>query len=503
MYIIFFLIVFLIILGFRFLIVNEQTMIEQFETEFDRKCVLDVQQLTETDETDEKYSGVLLNVKDFEDPKIVKNVKQKKEDDLRKTKEFKQFKKKHIKKKHKENNEKDDFLSYLNENRKDIDSYKPSEIIRYHEKLNYIKKYLKKPKSYNCNLQEDKNIELSLDNNLKQQIFSNVNDQSIKTLGLNQSVLLKPENKNELMPEAIFEYQKNPEKRVIDLDIFKKNVIDKIMKEKPNETNFKELPESKISIWEKEKIQKVPYKDFYKILAYHRKQMDQHFFNFIKNPLNKKQIVCKEPQKENCSTDIINPRIYKISQTENWYKFEFRYDYYIKNKVFAYSLNSISYIQKNTKSIKIGSINLVSITHEQDIHLHDNKEGDDKHIRIYQNSLKDNNKDFNLYNTSNGYLYDDNEDPILFNEKIQKQILIAQQKQVKDLLVDSRVQQIDKTNYKNIDIYDVNDTNTKIDNLRFTTSLQDYQLDDPTKSIYDYSNYAYEYNNYGQLKNKK
>ena len=106
-----------------------------------------------------------------------------------------------------------------------------------------------------------------------------------------------------------------------------------------------------------------------------------------------------------------------------------------------------------------------------------------------------------MYNTSKGYLFDDNEDPILFNEKLQKQILIAQQDQVQDLLVDSRIQQKeDNINYKDIEIYDVNETNTQVDNLRFTTSLQDYEDD---KSIYDYSNYSYEYDKYDDIEKSK
>ena len=269
-YIVFFIIVFLLILGFRFLIINEQRMIEQFKTKFDRKCILDIKQLTEIDETEEADLGDLLNKIDYENPNVVKNIKKK--EDIRKTKKFKKFKTKNEKKRKKGNNEKDDYLSYLNEYKRDIYSYDPNEIIRYHQKLNQIKTFLKKPKSSNCNLQEDKNIELKINDQLKQQIFSNVNDESLKTLGLNQAVLLKPNNKKELMPEIIFEYQKNPKKRVIDLEIFKKNILDKIkQKESPSETNFKELPRSQVSMWKKEKIHKVPYVEFYKILAYQKK----------------------------------------------------------------------------------------------------------------------------------------------------------------------------------------------------------------------------------------
>ena len=312
-------IIFLIIIAFYFLITNEQK-IEQFQTEFDRKCVLDVKQITEIKDVEEpKNQGVLPNETQFEDPKIVKNIKSKQKNikkKVEKTNNFKKFlKKKEIQKKQIEKqkqqvknedrfkinkndilneiedyDEKDEYLSYLNETSDSLSSYKPEDIIRYHHKLKQIKNYLKKPKSSNCYLSQDKNIEISLDNNLKQQIFSNVNDQSIKTLGLNQSVLLKPENKNELMPEAIFEYQKNPKKRVIDLEIFKENVLDKInQNEKPYESNFAELQNSEVSIFKKQKIQEVPYKDFYKILAFHKKKIDTFFYDFIKNPIYKKQ----------------------------------------------------------------------------------------------------------------------------------------------------------------------------------------------------------------------
>ena len=538
-YIILILIIFLIMFGFRLLIDNEHKMnIEQFQTQFDRSCVLDEAQLVKIKpikKDDEKNNVILLDIPKYEKPiqlnKIENVIQQEiieeesnniedKFSKIEKSDDFKEFvkqknqiKKQQQQKKQQEEqqiqeqqqkqqfsdevedkkdimkffnrkqeiedlDERDELLNYINIKKQKINKYEPEEIIRYHQKLKGIKKFLKKPKSYNCDLQEEKNIELSLDNNLKQQLFSNINNKNIKTLGLNQAVLLNPENKNEIMPEVIFEYQKDAKKRVLDLAVFKKNIIDKIKQnETITETNLQELPNSKISIWKKEEIQTVPYKHFYKILAFHKKELDKHFFSFIKNPINKSQIFCEEPQQTNCSTDIIYPRIYQILQTQNWYQFIFRYEYYIKNKIFAYTLLSKSFIHKTNNSIKIDSLNVVSITHEQDIHLQHNQRNRIKNVKIYNNSLLNKETLSNPYNASNGYLYDDNEDPILFNQKMQKQILKTQQEQVKDLLIDSKIKQDenDKLTYGKINIYDSNDTNSKIDKLRFTKSLQDYE----------------------------
>ena len=324
---------------------------------------------------------------------------------------------------------KDKLLNKINNLRSKIHvDYHPNEVSQYGGKLNFIKTQLHKPYSYNFNNNKLEQEEYELIPDMKYKFLIENSEHSLENRGLNRWELLNPENDRFILPKIIFSYQTDTDKRVIDFDKFKSNILDKIKKYKSvNENKFKELDNSKLSIWEKNKLTEVPYNKFYKIIELQKMLLDKYFYDFIKDPKNKKQVKCLKPEKINCRTKIIRPQIYKILQSKSWFKFIFRFNYYINNKVFAYTLFSKTFINKKNNEIKIQALTLMGLLHEQDIYLNNSNNSknyilDDK-VEIYRNSFKNNVNDFALYDTDKGYLYSDSEKNIIAEKKQQKEIL--------------------------------------------------------------------------------
>ncbi len=326
----------------------------------------------------------------------------------------------------------DSLLNAINKLKDSSNFYHPNEISRYASKLNFLKNYTKKPNSKNCNIPTGKHIAVDVDDKLKEKLFKTVDTKSLLTIGLNRWDILNPTNQNTILPETVFSYQGKSRKRVLDFDVFKTEILDKITKyNSVNEpdSSFKEIENPKLNIYKKNKLTKIPYQYLFRILDQQKTLIDKLFFQYIKTP--NKQIHCDKPIEKNCSTRIIHPQIYKILESVNWYKFIFRYNYYIKDKVFAYTIFSKTFVHKNQNIIRIQELNLKGLLHEQNINL---KEGlhPDNTVQIHDNAMKRSDSVFSLYKPQQGYLYDDNEEPLLFDKKEQVKIVRQHKKDYDD-----------------------------------------------------------------------
>ena len=217
---------------------------------------------------------------------------------------------------------------------------------------------------------------------------------------------------NVILPDIHF--SSFTDKRVLNFDKFKSLVLNKVKKYKIDE-RFTEISNPSINIWKKEKINYVP-NELDNILFFHKKELNRHFYKHIQNNENK-GIRC--PELIECKTIILKPGIIRIFESKNWYKFHIIYSYYIKGKVFAYTLFTITAINKKNKNIKIETIKLIGILHEQDINIYSGytKKNLETQVNIY------NNYPFTPYRTDKGYQRSDSYKNIITTKKIQKNIL--------------------------------------------------------------------------------
>jgi len=232
----------------------------------------------------------------------------------------------------------------------------------------------------------------------------------------NGTGLLNPQKV--ILPDIYF--NSITDKRVMNFNKFKLSVLDKIKKEKVD-ARFTEIKNPSINIWEKETANETPHKLFDKILDFHKKKMNTYFYKYIKNN-EQREILC--PELIDCKTEIIEPGIIRIFESKNWYKFYFVYSYYIKGKVFAYTLFSIAYINKKSYDVKIELIKMIGILHEQDIKLNYGytKKNMETNINIY------NNYPVTPYRTDKGYQRSDNYKNVVSSQEEQMGILKQRKK---------------------------------------------------------------------------
>lgn len=323
---------------------------------------------------------------------------------------------------------KDNLLENINKLKTSKNNYHPNEISRYGSKLKFLKEFKKKPGSFSCNKPFGRDIPIEIEDKYKNKLFKTVDTKSLLSIGLNRWDIVNPNNDNTILPHKVFSYQQKSKKRVLDYDIFKTEIIDKIEKVNSVNTNnekFEEIKNPIINIYKKNKFQIVPYKYFFRILDFQKTKLDKLLFEYASH--DDKQIICEKPVSVTCETKLLFPQIYKISETSNWYKFEFKYNYYIKDKVFAYTLLSKAFIHKKNNKVSIQTLLLKGVLHEQYINLNEGKNSFEPSLNnllhIDNNVIRENGSVFSKYNPEKGYLSDDNEEPILFDKDEQVKLV--------------------------------------------------------------------------------
>ena len=189
--------------------------------------------------------------------------------------------------------------------------------------------------------------------------------------------LLNPENK--ILPQIYFSETNKSRSRIINVDIFKKNVLDKVINKYNNESlnnlKYKEAKDPKLSYFENMEFTVVNEDFFDNIINKLKQYIDGEFQSYIQTLSDTSaDIKCKKDMSD-CETYIWKPGIIQIRENENYYEYTIQFTYYIQNKAFAYVLISKCYIEKisnsnsNSNKLHINKLNIIGLEQEQNIML--------------------------------------------------------------------------------------------------------------------------------------
>jgi hypothetical protein len=235
---------------------------------------------------------------------------------------------------------------FQNEEEKDIPKYDLTEdSIKLDKRFNFFedaKKYIKAPKSSKC---------------FKSQ-FSRE--------------LLNPENK--ILPHLYFTDANKKRSRIINVDVFKKNILDKIVYKFNNEElekgDYKEIADPKLSYFKKMEFTAVDKDVFNNIANKIKTHLDSELKQYVQNLSPTSADIKCDKDMSDCKSNLWNPGIIRIRKNEEYYEYIFQLTYYIHRKAYAYVLIAKCYVNiQNPNFIFINMLNLIGLEHEQNIML--------------------------------------------------------------------------------------------------------------------------------------
>ena len=244
------------------------------------------------------------------------------------------------------------------------------------------KQYLKKPQSYKC-----------------------YNDSQFSR------EILNPQNK--IMPQVYFNDQNSLKSRIINVDDFQNNILDKIVGNYKNnslkETDFIEAKDPKFKPLEAQEYTSVNEDIVDSLLEKIKGIIDNEFYNYVSQSSHSTEIKCNIP-KEDCETHLVNPGIIQIKENDKYILYILQFTYYIKLKAYAYVIVTECYIPResiniDTEGIIINYLHLLGLDPEQNLMLQDGytKMHIDNKVNIY------NDYPYTPYETGHNYHRSSNE----------------------------------------------------------------------------------------------
>jgi hypothetical protein len=184
--------------------------------------------------------------------------------------------------------------------------------------------------------------------------------------------LLNPENK--ILPQVYFSETNKSRSRIINVDIFKNSILNKVTAKYNNSSlnnlDYEEAKDPKFSYFEKMEFTNVDEDSLKNIINRIKLYIDEEFKTYIQTLSDTvADIKCKKDMSD-CETYIWNPGIIRIRQNDTYYEYTIQVTYYIQGKAFAYVLISKCYIGKeNSNNIYINNLNIIGLEQEQNIML--------------------------------------------------------------------------------------------------------------------------------------
>ena len=184
--------------------------------------------------------------------------------------------------------------------------------------------------------------------------------------------LLNPENK--ILPQVYFSDTNKQRSRIINIDVFKKVILDTIVNKYSNNalnnSKYEELADPKLNYFENTKFSIVNKDILNTLISKIKSYVDYELKEYIQNiDENTADIQC-EKDMSNCETFIWKPGIIRVRENESYYEYITQFTYYIQGKAFAYVLFSKSYVGKqNTEDIHVNELNIMGLEQEQNIML--------------------------------------------------------------------------------------------------------------------------------------
>jgi hypothetical protein len=184
--------------------------------------------------------------------------------------------------------------------------------------------------------------------------------------------LLNPENK--ILPQVYFTDTNKQRSRIINIDVFKKGILDKIVNKYSNTSlnnaKYEELTDPKLNYFENTTFSIVNKDILNSLISKIKSYIDYELKEYVQNiNENTGDIQC-EKDMSNCETFIWKPGIIRVQQNESYYEYITQFTYYIQGKAFAYVLFSKSYVGKqNINDIYVNELNIMGLEQEQNIML--------------------------------------------------------------------------------------------------------------------------------------
>lgn len=184
--------------------------------------------------------------------------------------------------------------------------------------------------------------------------------------------LLNPENK--ILPQVYFSNTNKSRSRIINVDIFKQNVLDKVITRYNNASlnnlKYEEANDPKFSYFENMEFSTVNEDVLNNLIDRLKSYIDEEFKTYVQTlSETAADIKCKKDMSD-CETYIWNPGIVQIKHNDSYYEYTIQFTYYIKGKAFAYVLISKCYVGKeNSNYIYVNNLNIMGLEQEQNIML--------------------------------------------------------------------------------------------------------------------------------------
>ena len=202
--------------------------------------------------------------------------------------------------------------------------------------------------------------------------------------------ILNPEN--HILPQVYFSDVNKTRTRIINVDIFKTEILDKIKNKHENlslsDLEYIEPNDLKFSYYDSIEFYAVNEDEFNNIMIRIKSYIDEELKNYIQNVADDAADIKCEKDMSNCKTYLWKPSIIKIRYNDSYYEYTTQVTYYIRGKAFGYVLIVKFYITKDnleTGSIYINELNIIGLETEQNIMLfpgYTKKQLDDK-VNIY------------------------------------------------------------------------------------------------------------------------
>ena len=180
---------------------------------------------------------------------------------------------------------------------------------------------------------------------------------------------------NPVLPQVYFTEENKTQSRIINVDVFKSKILDKIL-DKYSDSSIGKLeytePTNKLSYYDNTELYTVNEDNFNIIMTRIKEYIDVEFKNYIQTTdTDASDIKCLKDM-SNCDTYLWNPGIIRIRKNNTYYEYIAQMTYYIQGKAYAYVLLTKFYIGINnveSGNIYINELNLMGLESEQNIML--------------------------------------------------------------------------------------------------------------------------------------